>query len=856
MKRIAFILIITTLISLSFAIQVSGNQSGIWSPVNNPYEVIGAITVPASDSLIIQAGVEIHLLGSYQITVEGILNAYGTEVDSIRILNMQANPTTLWPGLRFEDLQHTSHLNYVYLEYATYGVRTINSPIAISHCHINLCEKGMEFYGIGSAVPLPNVVEYCLIENCTQNAILVTSNSNAYIRYNEIRYNGTGAQFRAAIQMGNQSGVNQCNPNILYNHIHHNYKQGISAWDIASSGSINPQILHNIIEYNYTGIYLLQASGYVADNQINYNFIPGDMNSGAGVMVSGVTSVPYFERNHIEGNYTGFYITNNGKPVLGDLTLNHIWAQGENTIINNIDVNNHNNSVYCDAYPNANFIIMAENNNWGFATEAEIAQTINDHNDNAALPTVDFEPFIIPLQNTTITGSYIYTGTAQIASARLELITFVDRYIYVTIPLSQLSYSFETDINTVFYAQVVLTEAGTGKELYGCAGGYLNPTVFSPHSGYIVNIGIIEVTDSPLARYEYVGEPMQENSVTEYPILTGKGLYGYDKLDWVYAEGDYLYLRRNFWRTPTGEVVTELPWGIVYRKYLHINAGDSWQETEVGYPGNIIVTTEVQVNNCVTEYGAPPYLLFTRKDFAGNVVDKRMKGLEETLFHYQNHYTIATDNIIHIPDNNDPLTEGNVTFFIPEPLNEIPSFLAFNPDIDIHIHIQLFWQAPAQGNYSWTHYRIYENGVFLDEMPFSHSDYIVTNFNPQITTYFYVTATDGINESEPSNYVTVIYVGNEDPIQKPVSVAVYPNPVSFISGSVLKVEVKNAENSSSIVEVYNLKGQLVLRKKLQEEKTFLWNGIDNKGKRSSSGIYFLKIKVKGEKPVTRKIVVL
>ncbi len=141
-------------------------------------------------------------------------------------------------------------------------------------------------------------------------------------------------------------------------------------------------------------------------------------------------------------------------------------------------------------------------------------------------------------------------------------------------------------------------------------------------------------------------------------------------------------------------------------------------------------------------------------------------------------------------------------------------------------------------------------------MPFSHSEFIVTNFNPQITTYFYVTATDGINESEPSNYVTVIYVGNEDPIQKPVSVAVYPNPVSFISGSVLKVEVKNAENSSSIVEVYNLKGQLVLRKKLQEEKTFLWNGIDNKGKRSSSGIYFLKIKVKGEKPVTRKIVVL
>ncbi len=55
MKRLFLILFITTLISLNFAIQVSGNQSGV-IPVNNPYEVIGAITVPASDSLIIQAG--------------------------------------------------------------------------------------------------------------------------------------------------------------------------------------------------------------------------------------------------------------------------------------------------------------------------------------------------------------------------------------------------------------------------------------------------------------------------------------------------------------------------------------------------------------------------------------------------------------------------------------------------------------------------------------------------------------------------------------------------------------------------------------------------------------------------------
>jgi len=854
MKRLSIFLGIITFISLCYSIQVSGNQSGIWSPENNPYEVIGAITVPSTDSLIIQAGVEVHITGSYQITVQGILNAYGTEADSIRFLNMQTYPTALWPGLRFENLQLTSHLNYVYIEYATYGVRTINSPIAISHCHLNLCEKGIELYGIGSAIPLPNVVEYSLIENCTQNAILVTSNSNAYIRYNEIRYNGTGPQFRAAIQMGNQSGVNQCNPNILNNHIHHNYKQGISAWDIASSGSINPQILNNLIEYNYTGIYLLQASGYVADNQINFNFIPGDMNSGAGVMVSGVTSIPYFERNHIEGNYTGFYITNNGKPVLGDLAIDHIWAQGENTIINNIDASGNNNSVFCDAYANASFIIMAENNFWGFSSAAEIAETINDHNDNAALPTVDFEPFIIPVENTTITGNYTYNGTAQIAAARLELITVSESNIQVTVPLSELTFSLETDIAEDFYVQVVLTETATGKDFYGCAGGYSNPTVFSPNPGNSINVGTIEVTDSPLPRYEYVAEPFQEDNLTLYPLATGRGLYSYDKLDIVYAEGDYLYLKRNFWQTPTGEVVTELPVGTIYKKYLNINAGDSWQQTEVIYPGNVTFTSTVYVDNCGGEFSNSDKL-FTRKDAQGNIVDKWLKlDSGELLFHYQNHYTIAKESVQYIPGNNDPLTAGNITLFIAEPLNDNPTYLVYDPNIQNQV--RLFWQAPSTGNYSWTNYRIYENDQQIAEIPFSLSEYVVSPFNPQVTTSYYITATDGTNESEPSNSVTVIIIGTEDPIQKPVVINVFPNPVNFVTGSALKIEMKNLQSRNAELEIYNIKGQLVFRQNNFEANTILWNGIDNKGMRSASGIYFLKVKVTGDKPVTRKILVL
>jgi len=47
------------------AIEVSGNQSGIWSPDNNPYNMVGEITVPVGETLEIQAGVELIAMGNY-----------------------------------------------------------------------------------------------------------------------------------------------------------------------------------------------------------------------------------------------------------------------------------------------------------------------------------------------------------------------------------------------------------------------------------------------------------------------------------------------------------------------------------------------------------------------------------------------------------------------------------------------------------------------------------------------------------------------------------------------------------------------------------------------------------------------
>ncbi len=856
MKKAYLLITLIFSIALCFATDVSGNQSGSWTLANSPYNVIGAVTVPAGANLTIEPGVLINIMGSYQITVTGTMTANGTETDSIRFV--KNNPPTLWPGLRFENTSQPSSLQHVYIEYATYGVRCMNSLLTVSQCRILLCEKGMELYAIGSANPTTVTVQNNIIESCIQNGILIAQNSNAIVQNNEIRYNGTGAQFRAAIQLSNQSAGGSNNPTITGNHIHHNLKQGISAWDVASSGAINPTITNNVIEYNYTGIYLLQASGYVADNQINNNYIPGDMNSGAGVMVSGVTSEPYFERNTITGNYTGFYITNNAMPVLGDLSENHMWAQGENIIMDNIDANGILHSVYCDAYAASGNTIKAENNDWGVYTLAEIAVGVNDHSDNAALPTVDYDPYIIPVIPQSIIGSYTYTGGYIIAEARLELVGTASGEVLQSIILPTADFNLQIPVSDSFYAQIVLVESANGNLLYGVAGGYLNPTVFFPTDVAPIQVGSIEVTDIAPPDYELMGEAYTEGDLVLHPLMSGFGVYGWRKINWLYAQGDYLYLKRH-WIKGYPDIVIELPANTMWTKYQNISSGDTWQHTEVLGPSGSLRISTVSVQSCVTGLDVPDFLLFTRKDAQNQVIDKLIQTTQERMiFRYENGFVMKKQGILRFGDP-DPLAQGALWLYMQQNLELQPSYLGFDPDIydatPAPWDLRLFWQAPALGQYTWTHYRIYRNDVMIGEIPFTQSEYTDSTFDPHETTYYWVKAWDGSMESPASNFVLVIIVSNEDEVAKPISFSIYPNPVAISAAQNLHIKANNLGDNTAKLEIYNLKGQKVHTAKLSGDSACTWNGRDRSGQNCAAGIYFLRVKTPGAQTLNKKIII-
>jgi len=119
---------------------VSGNQSGIWSLANSPYQVTGNINIPQGQTLTIEAGVEVNFQGHYKITVLGKIITNGTETSPI--LFTANNYTNGWGGILIDHSSQISIFNYTTFEF---GIATGNFPDMHGGA-IKLNEANAEFY--------------------------------------------------------------------------------------------------------------------------------------------------------------------------------------------------------------------------------------------------------------------------------------------------------------------------------------------------------------------------------------------------------------------------------------------------------------------------------------------------------------------------------------------------------------------------------------------------------------------------------------------------------------------------------------------------------------------------------------
>jgi len=382
MKKLILGLFVIFTISL-FGTDVSGNQSGTWTVAESPYIMVGDVTVIAGETLTIEPGAQVMSNAGYQIIVTGNIIAEGTATDSIWF--SYNGEGINWEGIKCEGTEPSSFA-YCRVRDAEEGINSVGAPVDIANCYFTNNTQGIHVFGIGYS-PVPEVmIDNCVITNSQENAIFIVENSNTTVQNCDISYSALEQSPRGAIMLSAQGGYN--NPAILNNYIHHNVWQGISAWDITGTGNINPTISNNEIAYNLTGVYLYYASGTVHDNYIHDNFVAGNANSGAGVMVQGNTSNPIFTNNEISGNFTGFYIVAGATPNLGNVYNANNMDDGFNWIHDNMDESGNSWSVYNASTSD----ISAQNNTWDSEDATEIGATIYDSNDSGTSGTVTFDP--------------------------------------------------------------------------------------------------------------------------------------------------------------------------------------------------------------------------------------------------------------------------------------------------------------------------------------------------------------------------------------------------------------------------------------------------------------------------------
>ena len=363
MKRILFILVLTSIVSTLLCIDVGGHitQNTTWSPDNNPYIVTSFLYVDARVTLTILPGTQIRCTGadksniynfmwsgnnqpvSKMIIVNGAINAVGTSDNPITFDKYQPDHEYRWGGIymahnaptsTFEycEFRNTFFCDYIPYEWSLAAVVFENGAINIRNCtfenNLNAIGSGSlqsdvllykcrfisindsypppfgltGFLGIGAASE-PVSEEYYLvtIANCyfTGNAIFATFGDYT----NSLLLNNVIYEFTNRYERLSETrteyGSSSCYGNFTYN--------GSGGWGCYSSTAADTVYSRrnklikpeNVNPGN--SLLILGSEGY-GTNYVSDNYMYGCVQ--VNTMMSNATT-SYIYNNTIENNYPG-----------------------------------------------------------------------------------------------------------------------------------------------------------------------------------------------------------------------------------------------------------------------------------------------------------------------------------------------------------------------------------------------------------------------------------------------------------------------------------------------------------------------------------------------------------------------
>ena len=281
---------------------VSGDVSGVWSA--DSVIVVDSVRVLPGESLMIMPGVDVLFTSYYKFEIldEAVLNASGTESDSIKFLPFTQGDRTL--GLDFINVSDQSILEYCYISDAiTTAIHLENSSITVRNCLIENSQAGSGSEGGGALEILSNsnpLIENCLLRDNNSvdyGGAIYCAASSPEIRSNIIENNLGGYALNCG--GGAIACFDQSSPSIIGNVIRNNTVHASGSFSMGHgkggalfvSGGSNAEISGNIITGNLVvtspqttsdggAIFIAGADPVISNNVIAGNEAQGD-NGGA-----------------------------------------------------------------------------------------------------------------------------------------------------------------------------------------------------------------------------------------------------------------------------------------------------------------------------------------------------------------------------------------------------------------------------------------------------------------------------------------------------------------------------------------------------------------------------------------------
>jgi len=232
--------------------EIEGEQSGVLAKNKSPFYVSGNITISASDTLIIQQGIELFFKEKTSLIVNGVLIAEGTRSEPIRFTAFEFD----WEGIHIINPSGSTSLTFCVIEYiylprqtsaenGAVEIETANVKIRNCYFQENYVQNGGGIAITNSSVTLINNVFYKNAADNYGGAIFSQSSSNQII--NNTFYKNTSFNYGGALVIDDPVDEDVQN-NIFFNNISY-YNQGDPRIAIISGDSSNIHEQYNFLAF-------------------------------------------------------------------------------------------------------------------------------------------------------------------------------------------------------------------------------------------------------------------------------------------------------------------------------------------------------------------------------------------------------------------------------------------------------------------------------------------------------------------------------------------------------------------------------------------------------------------------------